>query len=510
MSKKGIIAVLSAVVLMVVASISLVLAIGHNVSADSEPVITVKDREYFEIGDDNILRGFSESGIIQARNATWLNIEIPAGVVEIQPDVGDDNFAPMMSVFSRRGEDCAAKVVKVSLPEVLQVIGDMAFAKCSNLQAITLPDAVLTLGNYAFYGCDQLETIVIPSTVTTIGSGLFESCENLKRIIVEDPALKTNPNLLPYSSIVFDDECTVTFNANGGTPVDEQVINYNSTVTKPADPTREGYTFKGWKLNDSDYEWSTPVTGNITLTAEWEIKKYTVSFNTNGGSAVAPQTVEHGNVASVPTSTKEGYGVKYWYTTNENEAYDFTTPVTQDIILTAKWVVAYTVQFDVPQGSTVSDQLVNEGENATMPVPTREGYAFEYWYTDDESVPFNFEQTAINDNVTLHAKWIKTYVVMFNTNGGDELDNQIVKAGERVLKETPTRKGHTFVGWYKDAEYQEAYDFTTAVTSDFTLHAKWEANFKVDTNIVIAVAIGVASLVIGTIILVVIIKKHKD
>ncbi len=83
---------------------------------------------------------------------------------------------------------------------------------------------------------------------------------------------------------------------------------------------------------------NTPVTADITLTAKWEINKYTVTFDSYGGSKVDPQVVEYGLYAQEPEEpTRKGFTFAYWYLDDENEAYDFeNTPVTADITLTAK------------------------------------------------------------------------------------------------------------------------------------------------------------------------------
>ena len=138
---------------------------------------------------------------------------------------------------------------------------------------------------------------------------------------------------------------TVTFDSYGGTPVPPaQEVEYGLTATKPADPTLKGYTFAFWYLGEDEqnataYDFNTPVTENITLTAKWNINKYTVAFNTDGGTPVPPaQEVEYGLTATEPAAPeKTGYTFDGWYLGDEK--YDFSAAVEQNITLTAKWHV---------------------------------------------------------------------------------------------------------------------------------------------------------------------------
>jgi uncharacterized repeat protein (TIGR02543 family) len=141
---------------------------------------------------------------------------------------------------------------------------------------------------------------------------------------------------------------TVTFDPNGGTggPAEAQTVANNGTATEPkgADiPTRAGYEFRGWSpAGDSTvlYNFSTPVTGSITLYAVWAKISYTVTFDSNGGSTVAAQNVGHGDKATEPTPapTKTGHAFGGWYRDAALTAgYSFNDAVTGNLTLYAKW-----------------------------------------------------------------------------------------------------------------------------------------------------------------------------
>ena len=283
-----------------------------------------------------------------------------------------------------------------------------------------------------------------------------------------------------------DDVCeiahnwVVTFDPNGGTPVPlAQEVEYGHTATKPVEPTLKGYTFDGWYLDGEEepFDFGTTITSDITLTAKWEINKYTVTFDSYGGSKVDPQVVEYGLYAQEPEEpTLKGFTFAYWYLDDENEAYDFeNTPVTADITLTAKWEInKYTVTFDSYGGSKVDPQVVEYGLYAQEPEePTLKGFTFAYWYLDDENEAYDFENTPVTADITLTAKWnINKYTVAFNTDGGTPVPPaQEVEYGLTATEPAaPEKTGYTFDGWYLG---DEKYDFSAAVEQNITLTAKW-------------------------------------
>ena len=144
---------------------------------------------------------------------------------------------------------------------------------------------------------------------------------------------------------------TVAFNANGGSAVAGQKVEYGKPAAKPADPTRSGYTFGGWysdaKLTKT-YDFKVTVSGDLTLYAKWTKnpapapKTFTVSFNSNGGSAVAAQKVAEGKAVAKPADPKrDGYTFQGWFSDKAlTKAYDFKAAVKADATLYAKWAKA--------------------------------------------------------------------------------------------------------------------------------------------------------------------------
>ena len=165
---------------------------------------------------------------------------------------------------------------------------------------------------------------------------------------------------------------------------------YGKTWTRPADPTRPGYTFGGWYTDKDctegkEFDFNAPIAHSREVFAKWTKASHTVTFNSNGGSDVAQQPVEHGGKAEKPADpTYAGHVFVGWYA--GNTSYDFDQVVTSDIELTAHWeqeqTDKYVVVFDSDGGSEVNAQLVDKNGVATNPGnPTRDGYNFQGWFT---------------------------------------------------------------------------------------------------------------------------------
>lgn len=307
--------------------------------------------------------------------------------------------------------------------------------------------------------------------------------------------------LIPY---------TISFESNEGSEVTAQTVNEGAKAVVPTAPMLEGYVFSGW-YSDSElmnaYDFTTMVvTGDLTLYAKWTVyvpNTYTVTFESNGGSVVTEQTVNEGAVATAPGAPMlEGYTFDGWYSDSELMIpYGFTEGVMANVMLYAKWTKnSYTVSFNSNNGSSVSSQSVSEGDTATIPeAPTRAGHVFEGWYSDaglNESYSFT---TPVMNNLTLYAKWTAIYTVTFNSNGGSPVADQNMQTGGNAREPAvPTRDGYTFNGWYSDAGLNEAYSFTTSVTGNLTLYAKWTFNSRmVDFDSNGGAAVGSQTVVTG-------------
>ena len=206
----------------------------------------------------------------------------------------------------------------------------------------------------------------------------------------------------------------VTFNSDGGSAVTKQRIIENKTATKPKDPTKSGYKFVEWQLDNKAYDFSTKVTKDITLKAIWkEIITYKVTFDSDVGSQVTAQNVIEGEKATKPTNpTKSGYTFKEWQL--NGTTYDFSKPVTASIELKALWEkekAKYKVAFNTDGGNVIGTQTIPEGEKAARPAdPTKNGYTFKEWQLNGTAYNFN---TPVTADITLVAVYdeIITYTI---------------------------------------------------------------------------------------------------
>lgn len=251
---------------------------------------------------------------------------------------------------------------------------------------------------------------------------------------------------------------------------------------------REGYTFEGWYLEET-FETrltsDTEINGNIAVYAKWDVIKYTISFEENGGSEVLDITLEEGELLTVPDDpTKEGAIFEGWYLDEElTNKYTFPSIMSaENITLYAKWRdrIAYTITFEENEGSEVADINELEGLAISQPDdPTRLGYTFEGWFSDSEfNDIYEFLLVMPSENVDLFAKWnIIEYSITYNLNGGVQND---LNPATFTVEDLPltlnnsTKENKYFNGWFLDVslENQLALNQISAV-GDIELWANY-------------------------------------
>ena len=184
-----------------------------------------------------------------------------------------------------------------------------------------------------------------PAVVETVeekDEAKVETTESETLEISEDKVSEELKAPAPTDPVV--QEFKVTFDSDGGSAVAEQSVKEGKMATEPTAPTKDGFDFVEWQKDGVKFEFTTPITAEITLKAVWKSKtptpateKFTVKFNSDGGSLVAEQTIEKGKMATEPTApTKDGYNFLGWY--DGSDKFDFkTTPIIADKNLIAKW-----------------------------------------------------------------------------------------------------------------------------------------------------------------------------
>ncbi|MBN1578552.1 MAG: InlB B-repeat-containing protein, partial [Chitinispirillaceae bacterium] len=286
---------------------------------------------------------------------------------------------------------------------------------------------------------------------------------------------------------------TVIFNSQGGSDVPAlNDVAHDSLITKPdPDPILMGYTFEGWYEDDGcTNPWdfgSETVTGDDTLYVKWDIKRYTVVFNSQGGIPdTTIQVVKHGNKVTKPADpTKPDSNFVGWFKeAGCVNSWDFNNDsVVANMTLYGKWEIKqYTVVFNSQGGDPdTTMQVINYGNKAAAPdpEPTKLDSNCVGWFKEAECVnQWDFDNDSVVANMTLYGKWkIKQYTVVFNSQGGDpDTTMQLVNHGNKAAAPAPepTKQDSIFVGWFKESECINQWDFENEnVVGDTILYAKW-------------------------------------
>ena len=174
---------------------------------------------------------------------------------------------------------------------------------------------------------------------------------------------------------------TVTFDTNGGSAVESQTVAYGGQAAAPAAPAKPGYTFAGWERDGKAYDFTAPVTANMTLTARWTANQYTITFDTDGGSAIEPITQDYGTAITAPEApTKTGYTFAGW-----NPVLPAAMPA-ENLTITAQWspdIYAITYNLDGGTASGNPDFYTVESGAITLNAPEKACYVFTGWSGTD-------------------------------------------------------------------------------------------------------------------------------
>lgn len=252
---------------------------------------------------------------------------------------------------------------------------------------------------------------------------------------------------------------TITFDSDGGSVVEKQIVKRGEKVNKPTDPTRDGYIFIEWDLGSSIYDFSAKVTRNLILKAVWKEQEggkvtYVVNFNTDGGNSISNQIInKDGTITKPQDPVRDGYKFLGWY--SNNVLFDFSTPVTTNLELVAKWEKA---KDNSTTGTTTTTKKNDTTSSTTKKTTTKKN---------------DTTNTTTTKKTTTNTTEAKKYTVTFDSNGGSKVSSKEVTSGSKVSKPSnPTRTGYKFGGWTLN---NKAYDFNSKVTSNITLVAKWTA-----------------------------------
>ena len=319
-------------------------------------------------------------------------------------------------------EQAYPRFKEIKIPDSVETIGNAAFRYCQNLERIALPSALQTLSNVTFYGCTALSEVTFPASLETIQVGAFGYCRNLSEV-------KLPASLKAIQSYVFggcSDLKTVSYD---GSLEQWNHITANNDVLGYSCPSlvTDDYTAQ-FILVENDLPDHFPKTVTIT--------KYTGTEST----VILPSTISSWPVTKI----------------GEDALKDNTT------------ITSVTIPASVT-------------EIGKLTAPTVEGYTFDGWYADAAyTTEFDFTKPITGDT-TVYAKWTANdYEVSFITEHGDAPASQNVKYnGTATDPGKLSAEGYTFDDWYTDETYKTKFDFSTPITGDTKVYAKWEKNAPV-------------------------------
>lgn len=297
-----------------------------------------------------------------------------------------------------------------------------------------------------------------------------------------------------FDITVKQSEFTVTYE-NDGSYLEETNVNKYSVLSLPIklqNPTKDGYTFLGWYLNDVLVtEIPVGTTGDITLVAKWEenvVLPKTITYTLDGGKLPegAPTSFMPGTVTTLPVPTKDGYTFLGWYI-NDTLVIEINEDITDSVTVVAKWeeikVEPLKITY-VLNGGKLPEDAPKEflpGEVVTLPIPTRDKYEFLGWTTKLNSTNYITEISAeTTTNVKYYANWerIEVYSAITYVLDGGRLPEQVAEEyleGKGVELPIPTREGYNFLGW---ALTENANTYIKSIGANqegpVTVYAKWE------------------------------------
>ena len=376
------------------------------------------------------------------------------------------------------------KIFTLSLITLLVVVLSLTSCKKNKLNDVSFNNTIssmyvgeeVTLG-YELQEGASVEWTSSNNDIATVVNGKITALKDGNVTIKAVFTLKKETKEYTFDITVKQSEFNVTYENDGIYSGESNVTKYSilSLPVSLVNPTKEGYTFLGWYLNNTKVtEIPVGTTGNINLVAKWEkvLAKYTINYDVDGGILPNDAVLEFNENEKVTLSvpTKEGYNFLGWY-----EGEKLVSEVTnKNYNLVAKWekvLAKYTISYDVDGGILSDDAILEfiEGEKVTLPVPRKEGYNFLGWYEGEELV-----SEVTNKNYNLVAKWEKEivkYTISYDVDGGILPDDAALEfiEDEKVALPVPTKEGYNFLGWYEGDEL--VFEVTN---KNYNLVAKWE------------------------------------
>ena len=316
-----------------------------------------------------------------------VTVKMPSNLISIESNafrhcykLKNLSFNSKLETINKGAFNNCDSLEKVVIPDSVKYIytdyeswrDERTFGHCDNLKTVVIGKGLEYIDSRTFQGCKSLESVTIGNGVKNIYSYAFEGCKNLSKVyyfgnapsINESAFSNTSSNItfyyksgatgfnnIGYKAAIFDPNDThrtVTFKPNGGSGGDVKITTLKGlTTAMPAEPTKTGYTFKGWYTNKecsgTQWDFSTNVVqNNTTLYAKWSLNKYTLKFNARGGKTpTSSKSVSYNTqIGTLPTPTRSGYVFAGWYPAQDGSGTKYTSKSkmpARNMTLYAKW-----------------------------------------------------------------------------------------------------------------------------------------------------------------------------
>lgn len=469
--------------------------------------------ETVEVGDS----AFSETSMEE--------IIVPANIKEISVACFQGNMNAKSIIIEKGVETIGEHAFNscqfansVKIASTVVSINKFAFANCIRVEYLEMSEGVTTIGERAFDWLESLTSVTLPKSITSIGTDAFLDCNKLTISCYTDTVSHKYAVENGFEYILLDQPTyTISYELGGGENHIDNPDSYKETTKTFTleEPTRYGYTFKGWYL-DKDYqnritEIKRGSSGNLTIYAKWAANKYAIQFNGNKHTTgnMESQTIKYGKAVKLSKNTfaRTGYTFKEWNTKadgsgtsykNQEEVKNLSSKDGDTITLYAQWKKAkktektYSITYKLNKGkNNKSNPASYTKKTATIKLKnaSRKGYTFKGWYSDKK---YQNKVTQIKKgstgNVTFYAKWTANkYTIKFNGNGAKSGSMKAVKNCKynktyTLKKNSFKRKGYTFAGWntkkdgsgkmYKNKA--EVKNLTSKSGGTVTLYAQWK------------------------------------
>lgn len=438
----------------------------------------------------------NKSGFVSVLAFLMLTTSVSAPVMAAEASVAcslGGTFTTVDDIVTGASDDCAGVV---TIPAQVTKISEFAFAEkvfvtevnfeagsqlveisawaFENTQftSITLPTGLKKMDFHAF-NATKFSSVTIPSTVESMGAAFRNS--GLESVVFESGFAN---NLPPTGT--FDNSQnlkSVTFQGP------------NEFSQQPFRIDKAANDWAGWSTTPGGELLSFPLSvgdTGITLIPNFTPRTYNATYNSTGGSSVAPGLIVGGQIQFPAPPTREGYSFQGWSDSEATNAAPVTTWYRDsDGTFYARWVPTYAVSLD-PTGGVLDSaaSFVAVEKIASAPkAPSRVGYTFQGWSDAEAGEVTSFPYTPSSlGGITLYARWSMDPTfrsVFFDSTGGSGVQTVSLAVGGEieVEPEQPTRGGYIFEGW-SDVEFGQVigFPYSPSGTEDITLYAKWIRN----------------------------------